>query len=69
MVPVQRTSTAWNMCTGDKIIKAAEDEPLRTPPPEAQGPGHWNSDGVWIKYEKEHGTIGPKPPPPNASGP
>eukprot|EP00971_Amphidinium_carterae_P187882 3729589-Amphidinium_carterae.1 len=57
------------MCTEDKIIKAAEDETLRTPPPEAQGPGHGNSDGVWIKYKNEHGTIGPKPPPPHASGP
>eukprot|EP00971_Amphidinium_carterae_P262854 5214706-Amphidinium_carterae.1 len=55
--PVQRTSTAWNMCTEDKIINVESYKPLRSPPPEARGQGYWDSDGVWIKVENEHGTI------------
>eukprot|EP00971_Amphidinium_carterae_P088594 1753084-Amphidinium_carterae.1 len=72
MVPVQRTSTAWNMCTEDKPINVGYYKSFRPPPPEARGPGYWSTEGVWFKTEKdenEHGAIGPKPPPPNASGP
>eukprot|EP00971_Amphidinium_carterae_P081824 1618760-Amphidinium_carterae.1 len=71
MVPVKRTSEAWNMCTEDKAINVGNYKPFRPPPPEASGSGYWTTEGVWMKTEKdenEHGPIGPKPPPPGAVG-
>eukprot|EP00971_Amphidinium_carterae_P125635 2488774-Amphidinium_carterae.1 len=69
MVPVKRTSAAWNMCTEDKAINVGDYKAFRPPPPEACGPGYWSTEGVWTKAakdENEQGHIGPKPPPPGA---
>eukprot|EP00971_Amphidinium_carterae_P133230 2638330-Amphidinium_carterae.1 len=61
MVPVQRTSTAWNMCAEDEAMNVGDYKTFRPPPPEACGPGYW-SEGVWMKNakdENEHGHVGP----------
>eukprot|EP00971_Amphidinium_carterae_P305310 6067093-Amphidinium_carterae.1 len=64
MVPVKRTSTAWNMYTKDDAMGVESHIPPR-PPPADSNPGHWNSEGKWI----EDDMSGPRPPPQNANGP
>eukprot|EP00971_Amphidinium_carterae_P197780 3925369-Amphidinium_carterae.1 len=61
MVPVKRTSTAWNMYTEDDAMSVESHKPPRPPPADAN-PGYWNAEGKWI----EDDNSGPRPPPPNA---
>eukprot|EP00971_Amphidinium_carterae_P033291 655481-Amphidinium_carterae.1 len=43
MVPVKRTSAAWNMYTEDDAMSVDSHKAPR-PPPAHANPGHWNAE-------------------------
>eukprot|EP00971_Amphidinium_carterae_P101692 2012775-Amphidinium_carterae.1 len=59
MVPINRSSQAWNMFSKDDIMGLKSNKP----PPADANPGFWNSAGEWI----EDDYVAPRPPPPGAN--
>eukprot|EP00971_Amphidinium_carterae_P350496 6491578-Amphidinium_carterae.2 len=44
MVPVKRTSTAWNMYTKNDAINVGNYKPSQPPPAGSSSPGYWNTE-------------------------